>query len=323
MKKNHKKDLIWLRQVSSFAPSRIILTANNFRIFDHLDGKGKTADAISKTISADSRATELLLNSLVAIGLLEKSKNLFRNSAVASRYLVRAKPGYQGNILSHYNTLWDNWSGLDNVLKTGRPNKKSHNHESFILGMHDLASLKVKKIINNINLTGVKRLLDLGGGPGTYSMAFARKKMDVTLFDFPDTLKISKRLIEEAGLGDKIRLLPGDFTKDNIGNSYDMVFISQIFHAYTADECLSILGKSYASLNNGGHVVAQEFYLDEKRTLPMQGAVFSINMLVNTPGGRTYTPGEMSAWMKKTGFSDIGCKIIDDTVLITGTKKKS
>lgn len=322
MIKKGRKDSVWLRQVSSFASSRIILTANNYRIFDNLEGSWKTAKGLSREIDSDSRATEFLLNSLVAFGLLKKQRNLYRNSSVASKYLVKGKPGYQGDILSHQNTLWDNWSGLDTVLKTGMPYRKSHNHESFILGMHNLATLKVKNVLNNINLNGVKNLLDLGGGPGTYSMAFAKKKIGVTLFDYPETLKIAEALIKKAGLAENIRLLPGDFTKDDLGNNYDLIFISQIFHAYGQDECLSMLRKSYSSLNPGGKVVIQEFYLDETRANPLTGAVFAINMLVNTQKGRTYTVKEMTSWLKMTGFSDIGSKIINEAVLITGTKKK-
>jgi hypothetical protein len=159
-----KKDLSWLRQVSSFAASRIILTANNFRIFDHLVFPGKTAQLLSRRISADARATELLLNSLVAIGLLEKKKGVYRNTPVASRYLVSGKPGYQGDILRHYSTLWDNWSGLDTVLKTGKPNRTARDHEAFILGMHNLALLKVRNVLAALDLRGAKRVLDLGGG---------------------------------------------------------------------------------------------------------------------------------------------------------------
>src|SRR3990172_4421576 len=208
-----EKDLGWLRQISSFASARVILTANHFRIFDHLEGRGKTAIAVSKVLASDGRATEVLLNSLTGLGLIEKKADRYRNTALASKYLVKGKPRYQGDILNHYETLWDNWSGLNTVLKTGRPFRKAHNHESFILGMHNLASLKVKEVISHLDLKGVKRLLDLGGGPGTYSMAFARKKMEVVLFDFPDTLKIARTLIKKAGLEEHIRLLPGDFTK--------------------------------------------------------------------------------------------------------------
>jgi 2-polyprenyl-3-methyl-5-hydroxy-6-metoxy-1,4-benzoquinol methylase len=311
-----------LRQVSSFMPARIILTANHYRIFDHCETRGKTAASLSRTLRTDSRATELLLNSLVSLGLLKKNGNRYSNAGLSSRYLVKGKPEYQGDIMDHYNVLWHNWSGLDTVLKTGKPFRKAHDHESFILGMNNIAALKGKDVIKALDLRGVERLLDLGGGPGTYSMAFARRKIDVTLLDFPDTLRISERLIREAGLEKKIRLLPGDFTINEWGGGYDMIFISQIFHAYTAGGCLQLLRKSRAALNPDGRVVVQEFYLDETRANPPVGAIFAINMLVNTPGGRTYTPKEMSTWMKKAGFVQIDKKLLGDTVLLIGTGKK-
>jgi hypothetical protein len=315
-------DLKHLRQMSSFMPARIILTANHYRIFDHCETGGKTPASLSRTLKTDSRATELLLNSLVSIGLLKKNDDRYSNAILSSRYLVRGKPEYQGDIMDHYNVLWDNWSGLNTVLKTGKPFRKAHDHESFILGMHNIASLKEKDVIKALDLRGVNRLLDLGGGPGTYSIAFAKKKIDVTLLDYPATLRISRRLIREACFQKKIRLLPGDFIKSAWGGGYDMVFISQIFHSYTAGECRGFLRKSRAALRPGGRVVVQEFYLDETRANPPVGAIFAINMLVNTPGGRTYTPKEMTGWMKKAGFVRVEKKLLDDTVLVIGARGK-
>jgi predicted O-methyltransferase YrrM len=322
-KERDGNDLKWLRQISAFASARIILTANNFRIFDLLERKGKTVAALSRALSTDPRATGLLLNSLVAIGLLEREGARYRNSRVASKYLVKGKSDYQGDILDHNDVLWDNWSGLDAALRTGRPQRRAHDHRSFILGMHNIALQKVGKVTGNIDLKGVRRVLDLGGGPGTYSMAFAEEGMDVTLLDYPDTLKISRRLIRASRLEKRIRLMPGDFMKDAWGGNYDIVFISQIFHAYTPEECAEMLKKSYGSLAPGGKVIVQEFHLDESRTSPLQGAIFAINMLVNTPGGRTYTVKEMSSWMKKAGFRAIGHRLLDETVLVSGTKKNT
>jgi ubiquinone/menaquinone biosynthesis C-methylase UbiE len=309
-----------LKQISTFMPARIILTANHYRIFDHCESGGKTAASLSGLVKTDGRATELLLNSLVALGLLKKKGDRYGNTALSSRYLVKGKPQYQGDIMDHYNTLWDNWSGLDTVLKTGKPFRRSHDHKSFILGMHNIASLKEKEVINALDLRGVGRLLDLGGGPGTYSVAFAKKKIDVTILDFPDTLRITRKLTKQAGLEKRIRLLPGDFTEADWGDGYDMIFISQILHSFTAGECLGLLRKSRTALKPGGRVVVQEFHLDETKTNPPVGAIFAINMLVNTPGGRTYTPKEMSAWMKKAGFVRMEKKLLGDTVLLIGAR---
>lgn len=317
-----RKDLGWLRQVSSFASSRIILTANRYRVFDLLEDGGKSASQVSKAAKTDGRATELLLNSLVAIGLLKKKAGRYRNEGVASRYLVRGRPGYQGDIMDHYNTLWDNWSGLDRVLNTGKPFRKSGDHKSFILGMNNIALQRAGDVVDAVDLRDIGSVLDLGGGPGTYAMAFAGKNIPSTLFDAPETIKIARRLIKEAGLQKMISLKAGDFTKDDIGNGYDMIFISQIFHAYGPEACMALLRKCYASLNRGGRVVVQEFYLDETKTGPLQGAIFAINMLVNTPDGRTYSPKEISSWMRKAGFREIKTKLLGETVLLTGNGKK-
>ena len=317
-----RKDLSWLRQIYSFGASRVILTANNFRIFDHLTPPGKTVRMLAAAISADGRATELLLNSLVSIGLLVRKGEKYQNTPVAARYLVAGKADYQGDILRHYATLWDNWSGLDTVLRTGKPYRKSHDHLSFILGMHNLALLKVKEVIASLDLKGVERVLDLGGGPGTYAMAFARKGKSVVLMDFPETLKIAGMIIRKAGLSGRIRLISGDFIRDDLGHGYDLILISQIFHAYDAAACIAMLKKCHRALNPGGRVAVQEFFLDETRTAPLSGALFAINMLVNTPGGRTYTPKEMKGWLGKAGFTGVKSALMGESVLITASKKR-
>jgi ubiquinone/menaquinone biosynthesis C-methylase UbiE len=321
MRKKGRDELNHLRQLASFTTSRIILTANTYRLFDHLEEGGKTALQLSRKLATDKRATELLINSLVALGLLKKTNILYANTGLSSQFLVSGKPDYQGDIISHYNILWDNWSGLDTVLKTGKPHKKSFNHRSFIMGMHNLSLPRVQEVFRRINLKGVKRILDLGGGPGTYSIAFAHKRIHATLMDYPETLKIAKKLIKKAGVEKLVRLLPGDFSTDDIGSNYDLILISQIFHAYNAEASISILKKSHRALSKGGRVVVQEFLLNESRTSPQAGALFAINMLVNTVNGRTYTPKEMISWLKKAGFSTVRKTILNDYVLVTGTKK--
>jgi ubiquinone/menaquinone biosynthesis C-methylase UbiE len=276
---------------------------------------------LSRTLPADVRATELLLNSLVAISLLKKKKGVYQNAAAASRYLVSGKPEYQGDIIRHYSTLWDNWSELDTVMRTGKPCRRAHDHEAFILGMHNLALLKVAKVLAALDLRGVTKVLDLVGGPGTYAMVLAQIGIQVTIMDFPDTLKIARKLILRSGLSNRVRFLPGDFTRDDMGKGYDLIFISQIFHAYDDAACIAMLRKSHEALDPGGKVVVQEFLLDETRTAPPWSALFAINMLVNTPGGRTYTPREVIGWIKKAGFREAKRTLLDETVLIAATKK--
>ncbi|MEW6215423.1 MAG: methyltransferase [Nitrospirota bacterium] len=300
-----------------FRPARVLITANKYRVFDHLT-KPQSVRAISKKLNTDLRATEILLDALTGLGLLKKMKNRYSNSPIASKFLVIGGSYYQGDILRHADNLWRNWSGLDEVIKTGKPYHKAHNHEAFVLGMHNNAALKAKDIIKMIGLKGVKTALDLGGGSGTYSIEMAKRGVNVTLFDYPETIEIAKRIVEKERING-VNFIGGDFMSDDFGKGYDLIFVSQVLHAYPAKDNLYLLRKCKKALNDGGRIVIQEFYVSKDRTYPAQGALFSVNMLVNTEEGRCYSPDEIKGWLLRAGLKDIEERFIDDSVLITGT----
>lgn len=313
-----KRELKKLRELwSGFRPARVLLTANNLRFFDYLERPASAKD-LSEKLGTDLRATEILLDCLVAMGLLKKQGMKYINKSIASRFLVSTSPSYQGNILRHADTLWKNWSGLDEILKTGRPFRAHRDHEAFILGMHDIAKLKVKEVMKVINLRGCKKILDLGGGPGTYAIEFAKKGMDVTLFDYPETVKIARGLMKKEGVN--VNFLEGDFMIDPIGYNYDLIFISQVLHAYSEEDNRELLKKCKDSLTKGGRIVIQEFLISHDHTSPLSSALFSVNMLVNTEGGRCYSPQEITGWLKKAGFKKSRKKILEDTLIIEATK---
>ena len=300
-----------------FRASRVLITANNYRVFDLLT-KPQSVRAVSKKLNIDSRATEILLDGLTSLGLLRKSRHTYKNLPISNRFLVKDSPYYQGDMIRHADYLWKNWSELDEVIKTGKPVQRPREYETFILGMHNLASLKVKNVIKLINLKGVKTGLDLGGGPGTYSMEMARKGVEVTLFDYPEAIKVAKKLIEKKKVRG-VNFMSGDFMVDDIGGGYDLIFVSQILHSYSEKNNLLILRKCKKALNRGGRIIIQEFYISEDRTRPVWGALFSVNMLVNTWAGRSYSSKEIKRWLLEAGFKNIKERPVDDTLLIEGS----
>jgi ubiquinone/menaquinone biosynthesis C-methylase UbiE len=302
-----------------FRASRVVLTANNYAIFEHLRAP-KTAEELAKIVSLDPRATEILLDAVTALGLLTKTGAKYRNTTVAKQFLLKDSPLYQGDMLRHADSLWKSWSGLDEVVRTGLPNRTGgRDHESFIRAMHNNAVFRAKNVISAIDLRNVTRALDLGGGPGTYSMELAREGISVTLFDLPNTVDIARKLVSESKIKN-IGFLSGDFHADNIGSGYDLVFISQIFHSFSAADNQELLAKSRNALNPKGKIAIHEFLLGKDRAFPVPGALFSVNMLVNTSSGRCYTPQEMKAWLVQSGFKGIKTKILGDTVVLTGRK---
>ena len=314
-------DLAGLRKLyQGFTTSRVILTANNLRVFDYLK-KASSAIEIAGKLKTDPRATEILLDALAGIGLVSKSRGgRYRNAPVSNRYLVKGACLYQGDIIKHSSTLWQNFSALDEVVKTGRPARRGFDHESFIMGMHNLAVLRTASLIKAVGLKRVETMLDLGGGPGTNAIAVAKRGVTVTVFDLPDTIKIARKIARREGISG-IRFITGDFRVDGIGSGYDFILLSQIFHAFSAEENMALLRKCNTAMNPGGRVVVQEFPIDETKTTPARSALFSVNMLVGTEKGRCYSPKEIKHWLAETGFKNITIKHLPETVLIMGERK--
>jgi ubiquinone/menaquinone biosynthesis C-methylase UbiE len=316
------EDLGGLRRLYlGFVSSRAVLTANNLEVFDHLK-KPLTAARMAKKINTDERAAGILLDALTGIGLLRKSRDgKYRNAPVSERYLVKGTRLYQGDIIRHASSMWQNFSALDEVVKTGKPARRGKDHESFILGMHNLTILRADVLIKAIGLKGIKTMLDLGGGPGTNAIAFSKQGVKANIFDLPETIAIAKKVARREGIKD-LGFIAGDFHTDSIGRGYDLILLSQIFHAFSAEENIALLDKCRNALNPGGKVVVQEFPINDALTTPPQSALFSVNMLVATPSGRCYSPREMKKWMKETGYKDIAVKNLEETVLVEGRVKK-
>ena len=303
-----------------FRASRVILTANNLRVFEAI-GKGATAAAAARSLRTDQRATEILLDAVVSLGLLRKSGSTYRLTSPARHFLLPGSPWYQGDMLRHGDTLWQNWSGLDNVVRTGLPNRSgARHHDAFIRAMHNNAVLRAPRVIAGLDLRGVRTALDLGGGPGTYSMALAKRGIVVTLFDLPNTLEIAREMVRKNRVKN-ISFRGGDFHVDDIGTGYDLALLSQVLHSNSEPEALSLLGRVHGALAPRGQIAIHEFTLNEDRASPAPGALFSVNMLVNTPGGRSYTRKEMKGWLVKVGFRKITVKDLGETVLVMGRKR--
>jgi ubiquinone/menaquinone biosynthesis C-methylase UbiE len=303
-----------------FQASRVLITANNLRIFDHLN-KQKTAGEIANKIKGDGRATEILLDALAGLGFLRKQHGRYKNAAIASRLLVSGSSYYQGDIIRHIDSLWDRWQDLDKIVKTGKPSQKSRNHEAFILGMHNLAVIRAKEIVREIGLTGIKKALDLGGGPGTYAIELALNGLMVTLFDLPETVKIARDVVSRSKASDRnIKFVGGDFLRDEIGDGYDLVLVSQILHMFSDKVNISLMKKCRRALSNNGKMVVQDFFINEARTQPVCSSLFAINMLVNTDGGRTYSPAEIKGWLSKAGFRSIRKKVLADGIMLSARK---
>jgi cyclopropane fatty-acyl-phospholipid synthase-like methyltransferase len=194
----------------------------------------------------------------------------------------------------------------------------------FIKAMHNIGIVQAEEVCKRLDLKKCHKLLDLGGGQGTYAVRFVKEnpKLTAVVFDLPDVIKFTKRYIRKSGLKEGVMVQAGDCLKDGLGKElYDIVFVSNLLHIYKPVENQRILKKCWDSLKKKGIVVIQEFILNSSKTRPLFGTLFSLNMLIGTSGGSSYTERDMKGWLKKIGFKNLKkINLSLDSGLIVGYK---
>ncbi len=282
-------------------------------VFSVIGDSRITADGVALGIKGDRRATGELLDALAAMGLLLKGDGVYANSAVTRELLCLDSPRYMGHIILHHHHILDGWARLDEAVRDGRPiPMRSYGEEvereSFLMGMFNLAMGTAPVVADQLDLSGCHQLLDLGGGPGTYAIHFclANPELRATIFDRPTTQPFASQTIDRFGLAERIHFISGDCVHDHdYGRGYDAVWLSHLLHSNTPEQCCVIIERAAATLNPGGRIMIHEFILDDDRTSPEFAALFSLNMLVGTEGGKSYTEGELRAMLEAAGAKDI------------------
>ncbi len=297
-----------------FQQSRILLTAFELGVFTAIGNTGRSSKEIARRIKADARATDRLLNALCAIGFLTKKKGHYANTPLTARVLIEGRKDYLGGLM-HTVHLWETWSTLTQAVINGtsvyhRPSTNNRGDRwlsAFIAAMHDRARLAADVIIGKMDLSGVHRVLDVGGGSGAYAMAFVRRGKDITatIFDLPNVIPLTQKYVRAAGLFHKIGFRKGNYLTNNLGRKYDLIFLSAIIHSNSNKSNKRLIKKCARALNPGGRVVVQDFIMSEDRVHPAHGAIFALNMLVGTDEGDTYTQREVTEWMKSAGLTNI------------------
>lgn len=285
--------------------ANILFAAVDYSIFDLLS-KPKTADNVSEEIKTDPYLTEKFLNALVALNFIHKIENQYSNTKLADTFLVRKSPFYQGTLFEMKRRGSTDWQRIRDALKNGGiktgTENKSIIDRTFIVGHAEMAITGVMQRAVDVmsalpEFKRAKKLLDLGGGHGLYSIALHQLKPDleVVLFDLPHVTEIAKEYLEQYGMSNKIKFIAGDFTEDDIGNGYDIVFASDV-------TITGILKKIYDALNENGVLIYRRWTINDDRTSPLTSVLFDFMLAMMRSEHRVYTLGEYIHLLEAAGF---------------------
>ena len=314
-----------LETIRGFQQSRAILTAIELDVFTAVGG-GACAPEAARKIGADPRATEMLLNALAAMGLLTKREGTFANTPLSARFL--AAGGQDDARTELLNTqLWGSWATLTEAVRAGTAvgyeARDSDWTAGFIAAMHRSANERLAGVIAALDLAGVRRMLDVGGGSGAYSIAFAKAvpELRADILELPPVAPIAERYCAAAGVQDRVRARPGDLRQDPFEPGYDLVLVSSICHILNEAENRDLLRRCFDACAPGGQIVIQDYILEPDKAAPKTGALFALTMLVATEHGATYSGAEYTAWLTEAGFTGIRlARLPGPTALVIGVR---
>jgi ubiquinone/menaquinone biosynthesis C-methylase UbiE len=290
--------------------SRAILTALELDVFTAV-GDGGTAKQIAGKIQGAVRATEMLLNALVSLNLLEKRGGVYSNTPVAARFLVEGTADSARSAQMHTANLWKRWSTLTQAVQAGTtvaPKLDNGFVKPFIAAMDHNARGRARAVVQAVEVNGAKQLLDLGGGSGAYSIAFAKAAPDLhcEIVDAPEVLALAHEYVRKAGLSDRISTRAGDMLNVPLeAGKYDLVLLAAICHMFSPEENQKLVERAYAALAPKGRLIISDFVLEADKTAPRFAALFALNMLVGTRAGSSYSEPEYDGWLRQAGFAEI------------------
>jgi predicted O-methyltransferase YrrM len=303
-----------LANVRNFMTSRVILTAAEFDFFTILATTPMTAGELAGKLGLDLRATTRLLDCVITLGLLSKTDG--RYQVTADGFLLSAHHAQTIlPMLLHLNGIWHNWSILSDAVRQGKnPHQQpivmtndDKQREAFIGAMHVAGRQMAREIAAAYDLSPFRKLLDIGGASGTYTIAFLAKnpEMRAVLFDLPGVVTMARERIAAEKLEQRVEIVAGDFYENELPGGCDLALLSAIIHQNSPEQNVALYRKVYSALLPGGKLLIRDHIMDESRTVPNDGTIFALNMLVNTPAGDIYTLAEVEKTLLESGFSNI------------------
>ena len=299
--------------VALYRLPRVLMTALDFDLFTIMGTRSWTIPSLARRLKVSVRGLDILCRNLASAGVLEKRGSVYRNGRIAATNLNATHRDYRGGYVKLIRDHWDDWGKLTDSVKMGRPldddmpDDPAYRRE-FTWAMHHRSMDVAPGVAAQVDLHRARTLLDLGGGPGTYALAFLGKnpRLEATVADRAPALEVSREIAGRVKHGRRLSYLPLDFIKDDIPGRYDVIWYSNVLHIYSVEENRRIFEKVAAALNPGGRFLIQDaFLLDPDGTYPQETNLFAVTMLLFTEGGNTYSLEETARWLRGAGFGRV------------------
>jgi hypothetical protein len=303
----------------NFCASKTLLSAIEIGLFTELAKGELGADEIRERLALHPRSYRDFLDALVALRMLDREGDRYRNTPETDLFLDREKPTYVGGILEMANArLYPFWGSLTEALHTGEPQNEAKSGgdlfgtlyadparlEGFLKAMTGLSLGAAHAMAAKFPWRDYATFVDIGCAQGgvPVGLALAHDHLRGGGFDLPVVRPIYERYVRSHGLEERLGFWEGDFFADPLPTA-DVLVMGHILHDWDLETKMQLLRKAYDALPDGGALVVYEALIDDDRRENAFGLIMSLNMLIETRGGFDYTGADCQTWMREVGFA--------------------
>lgn len=301
-----------VRLSTAYWDSQVFLTANRIKLFDVLAAGPLSSDELAAKLTLRPRQARLFFNSCAGLRLLDVQDGRFANSALSAAFLVSGSPGFMGNAVLYSDHLYGTWGQLEKGLRQDAPVLAPQSYlggdaqrtRAFVYGMHDRALGLARSLISLVDLSDRKRMLDVGGGPGTYSILFTQRYpgLHSTVLELQGVVDVAREIIAANNAADTVALLPGDYLTSEYPGDQDVVLMSGMFHRETPATCRKLIARASAALTPDGLLVVSDIFADAGGASPPFATLFGLNMMLTAKDGGVHADADVALWMRDAGF---------------------
>ncbi len=299
---------------TSYWGSQALFAAVELGVFARLAKGPASAEQVAAAAGTRPRPTRLLLNALAALGLVREQQGTFTNTPVAAAFLAPASPAYLGEALGYARDMYHAWGELERALREDAPVASPESYlgedeartRRFVRGMHARAVGVGQALVSMVDLTGRRHMLDVGGGPGTYSALFTRRypQLRARVLELPAVAAIADEILGSMGAAGRVSVIPGNYHHTPFPADNDVVLVSGVLHREREDRARDLIARAAGSLLPGGLLVVSDVFTDPGGAGPPFAALFGLNMLLSAPDGGVHADADVAAWMGEAGLVD-------------------
>jgi len=293
--------------VRGFMISKHLFVANEIGLFTALAEGPATLEQLAGITGVPARTLRIVADAMVALELLDRDENRYRNGVAADACLSGRGPMNMGPLLRFANAIsYPLWIGLEQAVRTSEPARgelTEVQQKIFSEGVEAGTAGAAHALASGYDFARHRRLLDVGGGTGSFLVAIlsANPELEGTLFDRPEVAEIAERKLAASPVADRVSITAGDAMETDLPGGHDAVLAANIVHYFLPRQVAEFVGRIRAAVEPNARLLVVDWWTDPTHTEPLGAALMAGEFLAHV-GGDVYSEEEMHSWLAETGW---------------------